>query len=72
MIKKKSTLADLDKAKEDGSEEDLFELQDTNLWMKSEQELNNKWEAMYQDVIPEDIFVQAKLNTLVIWNSSFP
>lgn len=29
--------------------DDLFELQDTNLWLKSEDELNAKWELDYKD-----------------------
>jgi len=45
---------------------DIFELQDTNLWMKSEEELNEKWLEMYSDVIPYELFEQAKKNTVGI------
>jgi DNA polymerase III alpha subunit len=45
---------------------DLFELQDTNLWMKSEEELNEKWLASYSDVIPLELFEEAKRNTVRI------
>lgn len=67
MINKKSTIADMERklaASEDG--QDIFELQDANLWMKSEKELNEKWQSMYSDVIPLELFEQAKLNTVKI------
>ena len=44
----------------------FFELQDTNLWMKSEDELNQKWLSDYRDIIPLEIFNQAKANTVKI------
>jgi DNA polymerase-3 subunit alpha len=48
---------------EDG---DVFEIQDQNLWMKSEEEINEKWLSDYQDVMDYDIFKQAKQNTVKI------
>src|SRR5690606_24729330 len=45
---------------------DFFELQDANLWMKSEEELNAKWEKDYKDVIPYELFCEAKRNTVKI------
>mgnify|MGYP005628557947 CR=1 FL=1 len=70
MIQTNKTLAEIEekkeKAEKDGVLADLFELQDTNLWMKSEDELNQKWEQDYYDVIPYEYFVQAKLNTISI------
>lgn len=45
---------------------DMFELQDQNLWMKSESEINEKWESDYSDVIDYEIFKQAKANTVKI------
>lgn len=48
---------------EDG---DAFEIQDQNLWMKSEEEINEKWESDYKSIIDYDIFKQAKKNTVKI------
>lgn len=45
---------------------DLFELQDENLWQKSEEELNEKWATDYSDVIPLEVFNEAKRNTVRI------
>ncbi len=50
----------------DSGKEEIFELQDANLWMKTEDELNEKWEADYQDVIDYEIFKEAKRNTVKI------
>lgn len=47
-------------------EEDVFELQDSNLWMKSEEELNEKWDLDYHDNIDYDLFKIAKANTVKI------
>jgi hypothetical protein len=44
----------------------FFELQDSNLWMKSEDELNEKWLKDYQDIIPYELFCEAKKNTVEI------
>lgn len=59
------TLAELDAlAQAEGA--DLFELQDRNLWLKSEDELNAFWEEKYQDIIPYELFMAAKQNTVKI------
>lgn len=65
MIQKKKTLQSIE-ALSPEEKEDAFELQDTNLWMKTEEELNEKWAEMYSDVIPYELFVQSKLNTVKI------
>lgn len=49
-----------------GAADDLFELQDQNLWMKTEAELNEKWESDYKDVIDYELFKQSKANTVKI------
>jgi intein/homing endonuclease len=57
------------------TEGDMFELQDKNLWMKSEDELNAKWIERddkgfsYSDIIPLELFEQAKRNTVEICKS---
>jgi len=51
---------------ESGDADGLFELQDANLWMKSEEEMNAKWEADYQDNIDYELFKEAKANTVKI------
>ena len=45
---------------------DAFEIQDAQLWMKSEEELNTMWNTRYSDVIDFDLFQQAKAQTVEI------
>ena len=66
MIQKKSTIQDIQMKLDSEDKQDLFELQDTNLWMKSESDLNAKYVEMYSDVIPPELFSQAKRNTRAI------
>lgn len=66
MIQKESSIKEIEKKLSAEDKMDIFELQDSNLWMKSEQELNQKWWDMYKDVIPYELFVQAKKNTVEI------
>jgi DNA polymerase-3 subunit alpha len=66
MIQTKRTLAQIEEELKKNPDADFFELQDTNLWMKSEEELNRKWEAEYQDVIPYELFQEAKRNSVRI------
>jgi DNA polymerase-3 subunit alpha len=75
MVQTRRTKKELDAAVEanDGDEQatDLFELQDSNLWLKSEEDLNRKyWETgkgqPYSEIIPYDLFKQAKQNTVAI------
>lgn len=66
MIQKKSTLADIERRLQEDEKAEIFELQDPNLWMKSESELNEKWLEMYSDVIPLELFEEAKRNTVRI------
>jgi DNA polymerase-3 subunit alpha len=64
MIRGNTTIKDIQMKVETG--EDVFELQDTNLSFKSEKEINDKYKAMYWDVIPYELFNQAKLNTIEV------
>lgn len=66
MIKNKTTLAAIDKKLSEDDKAEVFELQDQNLWMKSEKELDDKWKSDYQDAIPEDIYIKSKENTRLI------
>lgn len=73
MIQTGRTLKDFEVADEsDEDKRDFFELQDTNLWMKSEDELNEKYYKIdkdgtsYSHVIPYDLFKEAKKNTVAI------
>ncbi len=70
MTAKKTTIADIEKKLQGDDGQDIFELQDSNLWMKSEKEMNEKWLSMYSDVIPLELFEQAKLNTVKICESA--
>lgn len=72
MIRGNTTIAEINRrieeAKElnDGESEDIFELQDTNLSMKSEQEIDIKWKEKYRDVVPYELYCQAKANTVKV------
>ncbi|NBT57292.1 PHP domain-containing protein [bacterium] len=64
MVQTKKTLKEIQEKMDREDTADLFELQDTNLWMKSEEELNEKWASDYSDVIPLEFFEEAKRNTV--------
>lgn len=66
MIQTKRTLPEIQKMIQENENQDFFELQDSNLWMKSEEELNSFWEEKYSDVIPLEIFEEAKRTTVEI------
>lgn len=66
MVQTGRTIQDIQKAMAEDAMQDFFELQDSQLWMKSEEELNEKWESDYRDTIPEELFQQAKENTVKI------
>lgn len=70
MVQTNRTVQEIQKAMAEDSMQDFFELQDANLWMKSEEELNEKWEKDYKDIIPYELFCQAKLNTVEICNKA--
>jgi DNA polymerase-3 subunit alpha len=50
--------------------EDLFELQDDELWLKSEDQLNEKWEADFSGSIDYELYKQAKANSVKIAQSA--
>lgn len=64
MVQTRKTLKEIQEKMNQEDTSDLFELQDTNLWMKSEEELNEKWERDYRDTIPLEFFEEAKRNTV--------
>lgn len=66
MVQTSKTLKDIQKAMAENEMQDFFELQDTNLWHKSEEEINEKWEKDYSKIIPYELFCQAKRNTVEI------
>lgn len=66
MIQTKNTLKDIERKQNEEGIKDLFELQDTNLWMKTEDELNEKWLSDYSDVIDYELFKEAKRTTYEI------
>lgn len=66
MQQNKRTLADIQAMIDSGEAEDLFELQDENLWLKSEDELNQMWEAKFSHSFDYELFKQAKANTVKI------
>lgn len=58
MMQTGRTIQELEKVVAEGG--DAFELQDSQLWLKSEDELNKFWESSYSDVIDYEVFKQAK------------
>jgi DNA polymerase-3 subunit alpha len=66
MINQGNTIAQVEAKIARGDAGELFELQDQNLWMKTEAELNEKWESDYIEIIDEELFKQAKANTVKI------
>jgi len=66
MIQTNKTIAAIEEVLKVNPDADFFELQDTNLWMKSEQEIDLMWENNYNDVIPYELFQEAKKNTVKI------
>lgn len=70
MIGKKTTVADIEKKLSQDDKAEIFELQDQNLWMKSESELNEKWLESYSDIIPWDVFTKAKENSVKLCEKS--
>jgi intein/homing endonuclease len=66
MIQTGKTINDIQQAIAENEMADLFELQDQNLWMKSEEEMNQKWESDYSQTIDYDLFKMAKANTVTI------
>ena len=70
MVQTGKTIQEIEQAQAEDAMQDFFELQDSNLWMKSEEELNEKWFNDYKDIVPYELFVQAKLNTVEICNKA--
>lgn len=66
MVQTGRTMKQIEQALAQNDMADMFELQDANLWMKSEEEINAKWESDYKDVIDYEILKQAKLNTVAV------
>ena len=66
MVQTKLTVQDVERKMQESGDQDLFVMQDPNLYMKFEEDLNDKWESDYSDTIPYELFEQAKLNTVDI------
>jgi len=66
MQQNRRTVNEINALIESGEADDLFELQDENLWLKSEDELNFKWETDYQNIIDYELYKQAKANTILV------
>jgi DNA polymerase-3 subunit alpha len=62
MVQTGRSIAEIERLQAEGA--DLFELQDQQLWMKSEDELNTFYDSNYSDVIDYDLFKQAKRETV--------
>ena len=69
MVQTGRTLQEIQSAIDQNQMQDFFELQDSNLWMKSEEELNFKYLKDYSKIDP-DIFKEAKRTTVEICNKA--
>jgi DNA polymerase-3 subunit alpha len=70
MVQTGKTIQDIEKLKLEDGGKDLFELQDENLWMKSEEEIDEKWYKDYRDIIDYELLKQAKRTTVEICNKA--
>lgn len=75
LVQTKKTRAEADAeykaAIETGNLDEIpFEYQDQNLWMKSEEELNEKWLKDYSDIVDLDVFQKAKMTTVEVCNKA--
>lgn len=70
MIQRGTTLQEINDKISSSEEEkvEIFEMQDKNLWLKSEDELNQKWIEDYQEIIPLEFFEECKSNTVKVSN----
>ena len=68
MQQNRRTIQDIQAMIDAGKADELFELQDANLWLKSEQELNAKWESDFSTIIDYELYKQAKANTVKVAN----
>jgi DNA polymerase-3 subunit alpha len=69
MVQTGKTKQDLALSTESSLEDksiNAFELQDTNLWYKNEQEIDQKWITDYKDIVPYELLLSAKENTVSI------
>ncbi len=66
MVQTGRTISQIKASMESGEAKDFFELQDANLWLKSEEEQNEMWAAKYRDVIDYEIFKLAKRTTVEV------
>jgi DNA polymerase-3 subunit alpha len=69
MVQTKYTFKDVKERMEKSGDQDFFFMQDKNLYMKIEEEINAKYDSDYSDVIPYELFEQAKKNTVEICRS---
>ena len=73
MIQTNTTLREIQEkmaAAAVGEQTEFFELQDKNLFMKTEDELNVKWEQDYSSVIDYELFKECKRNAVAICEST--
>lgn len=66
MVQTRTTIQSVQKKAEETGSEDLFQLQDKNLWQKTEAEINEKWERDFSDTIDYEIFKEAKRTTVEV------
>lgn len=71
MVRTDNTVQNIEEALKNGENEDqFFELQDQEIYIKSEEQLDEKWLSDYRDIIPYELYCQAKTETVKIANKA--
>lgn len=70
MMRTNRTFAELEELKRVDPTADIFEIQDPNLWLKSEEDLNKIYLEKYASIVPLEIYNEAKRNTVRICQKS--
>lgn len=66
MVQTNMTIQDVERKMQESGDADLFVMQDQNLYMKSEEELNEKWERDYSHIVDYELFKEAKATTVEV------
>lgn len=66
MVQTNITIQDIQRMLKESDDADLFVMQDKNLYMKSEEELDQKWESDYSHIIDYELYKEAKATTVEV------
>lgn len=69
LLRTKKTIRQVEEQRAKG-DEDVFELQDQNLYRKSEEQMDEKWAEGYSDIVPLEVYEAAKRETVAVARAS--